>query len=173
MTIRELQLHPLTQAAFAPFGEVIEAIGAPSYLINDEQTERFHALSLATANPALHQQGRVDVGMSIFRNNHAVYFPAGIHMLERHPLGSQAFIPLAAQAFVIVVAKPLDENQPDESEVYAFVSNGKQGVNYHAGVWHHPLMTLEAPSDFLVVDRIGKGHNCDVHQLIQPIVLIR
>lgn len=167
MTIRELQLHPLTQAAFAPFGEVIEAVGDPSYLINDEQTERFHALCLAQV------AGDATIGISIFRNQQAISFPAGIHMLERHPLGSQAFMPLAAQAFVIVVAKPLDDNQPDESEVYAFVSNGKQGVNYHVGVWHHPLMTLEAPSDFLVVDRIGKGHNCDVHQLSQPIVLVR
>ena len=172
MTIRELQLQPLTQAAFAPFGEVIEAVGEPSYWINDGQTERFHALSLATALPATEQQGSVAVGMSIFRNQVVLALPSAIHMLERHPLGSQAFIPLAGQAFVIVVAKPRNENQPDEAEIYAFISNGQQGVNYHAGTWHHPLLTLEAPSDFLVVDRIGKGHNCDVHTLNQPVRLI-
>ncbi len=173
MTIQELQLQPLTQMAFAPFGEVIEAVGEASYWINDQQTERFHALSLATASPALNQQGAVNVGMSIFRNQVVLHLPAAIHMLERHPLGSQAFMPLAGQSFVIVVAKPLNEVQPDEAEIYAFLSNGRQGVNYHAGVWHHPLMTLEAPSDFLVVDRIGKGHNCDVHQLSQPVVIVR
>lgn len=177
MTIRELQLQPLTQAAFAPFGEVIEAVGEPSYWINDGQTERFHALSLATALPATEQQGSVPdsvaVGMSIFRNQLALVLPSAIHMLERHPLGSQAFIPLAGQAFVIVVAKPLDAASPDEAEIHAFISNGQQGVNYHTGTWHHPLLTLEAPSDFLVVDRIGKGHNCDVYTLGKPIVLVR
>ena len=56
--------------------------------------------------------------------------------------------------------------QPDEQEIFAFLSNGKQGVTYHQGVWHHPLITLEAESDFLVVDRIGGGRNCDVHPLV-------
>jgi ureidoglycolate lyase len=163
MTIRELALQALTAEAFAPFGDVIEAVGVASYLINDGQTERFHALSLAQTI------GEASAGMSIFRNLQALDFPARIHMLERHPLGSQAFIPLAGQVFVIVVAKALDANQPDESAVSAFISNGKQGINYHAGVWHHPLMTLEAPSDFLVVDRVGQGHNCDVYQLSQPV----
>lgn len=167
MTIRELALQALTAEAFAPFGEVIEAVGAASYLINDGQTERFHALCLAQV------AGEASTGMSIFRNQQALIFPTVIHMLERHPLGSQAFIPLAGQAFVIVVAKALDEKQPDELAVSAFISNGKQGVNYHAGVWHHPLLTLEAPSDFLVVDRIGNGHNCDVYQLTIPMVISR
>lgn len=180
MSDREIQLQPLTHAAFAPFGEVIEAVGQPSYLINDGQTERFHALSMATALPAVSdvngQQGSVPssvaVGMSIFRNQVALCLPFAIHMLERHPLGSQAFMPLAGQQFVIVVAKALNESQPDEAEIYAFISNGRQGVNYHAGTWHHPLLTLEAPSDFLVVDRIGNGHNCDVHALGKPVVLV-
>lgn len=181
MSDREIQLQPLTHAAFAPFGEVIEAVGQPSYLINDGQTERFHALSLATALPAVSdvngQQGSVPssvaVGMSIFRNQVALCLPFAIRMLERHPLGSQAFIPLAEQVFVIVVAKPLDAARPDEAEIYAFISNGQQGVNYHAGTWHHPLLTLEAPSDFLVVDRIGKGHNCDVYPLNKPVIISR
>lgn len=86
-------------------------------------------------------------------------------MLERHPHGSQSFIPLQQQKFIIIVALPLDQKQPNEQQIYAFLSNGKQGVTYNQGVWHHPLITLEAESDFLVVDRIGGGQNCDVHPL--------
>ena len=63
------------------------------------------------------------------------------------------------------MALAFDETRPDEQQIYAFLSNGRQGVNYHQGVWHHPLITLEAKSDFLVVDRIGGGQNCDVHPL--------
>ena len=171
MTIKKLSLQPLTQAAFAPFGDVIEAAGEASYLINNEHTERFHALALAQACTAMGTQDEVNIGISIFRNQQALTCPVSIHLLERHPLGSQAFIPLAGQIFMIVVAKPFNENQPNENEIYAFLSNGKQGVNYHTGVWHHPLMTFEAPSDFLVIDRIGLGHNCDIHQLSQPVVV--
>ena len=85
-------------------------------------------------------------------------------MLERHPNGSQAFIPMQGQKFLIVVAPSLDTDSPDLSQLCAFISDGSQGVNYRAGTWHHPLLTLEAPSDFAVVDRIGTGHNCDVYQ---------
>ncbi len=70
------------------------------------------------------------------------------------------------------MALPLDYSQPDEQKIYAFLSNGKQGVTYHQGVWHHPLITLEAESDFLVVDRIGGGQNCDVHPLARPYWII-
>lgn len=173
MTIRKLSLQPLTQAAFAPFGDVIEAAGEPSYLINNGHTERFHALALAQTCTASDTQDEVNVGISIFRNQQALTDPISIHLLERHPLGSQAFIPLAGQVFMIVVAKPFNENQPDENEIYAFLSNGKQGVNYHTGVWHHPLITLETPSDFLVIDRIGSGHNCDIYHLNQPMLIVR
>ncbi len=69
-------------------------------------------------------------------------------MLERHPKGSQAFIPLQQQKFLIIVAPALDENTPDISKLCAFISNGKQSINYRAGTWHHPLLTFEAPSDF-------------------------
>ncbi|MGY6581705.1 ureidoglycolate lyase [Klebsiella pneumoniae] len=92
-----------------------------------------------------------------------------ISMLERHPKGSQAFIPLQQQKFLIVVAPALDENTPDISKLCAFVSDGKQSINYRAGTWHHPLLTFEAPSDFAVVDRIGGGENSYIYQFPHPI----
>ena len=113
------------------------------------------------------QDDHVAVGMSIFHNLCATQIPFKIDMLERHPHGSQSFIPLQQQKFIIIVALPLDQKQPNEQQIYAFLSNGKQGVTYNQGVWHHPLITLEENSDFLVVDRIGGGHNCDVHDLVE------
>jgi ureidoglycolate lyase len=87
--------------------------------------------------------------------------PRVIKMLERHPLGSQAFIPLLGHPFLVVVAPAGDEPVP--GAVRAFRSNGRQGVNYHRGVWHHPVLTIEKRDEFLVVDRSGSGNNCDEH----------
>jgi len=80
-------------------------------------------------------------------------------MMERHPLSSQAFIPLKDQGWFVVVASSGDI--PQVSELRAFHATGRQGVNYRRGVWHHPLLVLKPDSEFLVVDRGGLGQNCD------------
>ncbi len=159
-TIVRIPVQPLTADAFAPFGDVIACEGHPARMINQGQTERYHALSVATALGEGAQ-----VGLSIFRNLITTALPYRIALLERHPLGSQTFMPLQEQAFLIVVAPASSAAAPDESAIRAFISDGRQGITYHAGVWHHPLLTLEAPSDFLIVDRLGAGANCDVHTL--------
>lgn len=162
MCEKTIVIQPLTQDSFAAFGDVIEKSGKDFIPINQGLTERYHALSLAQISG-----DHVAVGMSIFHNLFATQIPFQIEMLERHPYGSQSFIPLQQQKLIIVVALPLDQDRPDEQRIYAFMSNGQQGITYHQGVWHHPLITLEANSDFLVVDRIGGGSNCDVHHLSQ------
>jgi ureidoglycolate lyase len=80
-------------------------------------------------------------------------------MVERHPLGSQAFIPLQNQSWLLVVGMP--GNEPDVRILRAFRATGRQGENYHRGVWHHPLLVLKQDQDFLAVDRGGPGENCD------------
>ncbi|MCY6411510.1 ureidoglycolate lyase [Acinetobacter sp. VNH17] len=164
---KNIQIQPLTQESFAPFGDIIEKENRDFFPINNGLTERYHALSLAQVSGE-----DVAVGMSIFHNLAATELPFHIEMLERHPYGSQSFIPLQQQKFVIVVALPLDHTQPDEQQIFAFLSNGQQGVNYHQGVWHHSLITLEHNSDFLVVDRIGGGNNCDVYQMTKDYVIV-
>lgn len=159
-----IQIQPLSKDAFAPFGDVISCEGNDFFTINNALTERYHALALAQTNTG-------QVGLSIFRNIQKTTVPCTIKMLERHPQGSQAFIPMHGQSFLIVVAAQLDQNMPDLAHIYAFISNGKQAINYHKGTWHHPLLTLEAPSDFVVVDRIGEGHNCDIFPFEENIVL--
>jgi ureidoglycolate lyase len=96
--------------------------------------------------------------ISIFQATPLSY-PLTIKMLERHPLGSQAFIPLLGQPYLIVVA-PKGGN-PSLANCRAFLSNGRHGVNYHKGVWHHPVLALTYQDQFLIVDRGGEGHTCD------------
>ncbi len=151
--MRTLLIEPLTKQSFAPFGDVIETDGSAHFMINGGSTQRYH--KLATVETAAPEDQAI---ISIFRAT-ALPMPMTIGMLERHPLGSQAFIPLLGQPFLIVVA-PIAAT-PDRDSVRAFQSNGRQGVNYHRGVWHHPVLALAAHDDFLVVDRSGAGNNCD------------
>ncbi len=148
-----LKPEPLTAEAFAPYGDVIETEGRDFFMINNGSTRRYHRL--ADVDVAA---GGGSAIISIFRAE-ALEMPLPIRMMERHPLGSQAFIPLKGQPFLVLVAERGDELQADQ--LRAFITDGHQGVNYHPGVWHHPVLTCVAEDDFLVVDRQGDGNNCD------------
>lgn len=150
--MKTLSLEPLTRQAFEPFGDVIEVEGARHFPINLGTTERFHDLARIDVSD---EGGRPLV--SLFRGEPRTS-PIEIRMMERHPLGSQAFIPLTDTPYLVVVAPagPLDP-----ARLRAFVTRGWQGVNYAKGVWHHPLLALERVSDFIVIDRGGEGANCD------------
>ncbi|WP_338560970.1 ureidoglycolate lyase [Acinetobacter sp. KS-LM10] len=164
MTSR-IRIQPLTAENFAPFGEVIGCTGNDFFHINDAHTERYHDLVQTEII------GEARTGISIFRNIKHTTSPFEISMLERHPLGSQTFIPMQGQKFLVIVAPSLNVHEPDLTQLCAFMTDGSQGVNYRAGTWHHPLLTLESPSDFAVIDRIGNGSNCDVYSLESPIVV--
>lgn len=148
-----LKPRPLTREAFVPFGDVIETRGAGHFPINEGTTERFHDLAAVDIAEA---GGRALI--NIFRGQPRE-LPLAIRMMERHPLGSQAFIAIGPHKWLAVVA-PAGE-PPKPSELRAFIAGAGQGVNYHRGIWHHPLIALEAVSDFVVVDRGGDGENCD------------
>ncbi|HER27447.1 MAG TPA: ureidoglycolate lyase [Rhodospirillales bacterium] len=153
MSPPDLRPEPLTRKAFAPFGEVIETQGAASYPINEGTTERFHDLA---AIDVAADDGRTLV--NIFRGQ-ARDFPCQITMMERHPLGSQAFIPLDRRPYLVVVAAT--PSRPGIDDLYAFFATGDQGVNYRKGIWHHPLLCMDKTSDFLVIDRGGAGQNLE------------
>lgn len=158
-----LRPQPLTAVAFAPFGNVIECEGAQHFPINGGTTERYH--DLAKIEPG--EGGRAIV--SIFRGQPRS-FPMPIAMMERHPLGSQAFVPMQNRAYLVVVAESLAGSK-EPGSVHAFIARGDQGVNYAPGVWHHPLIAVDEVSDFLVVDRQGEGRNCDEFTLTQALLL--
>lgn len=150
----KLSVEPLTADAFAPFGEVISiATARDSYAINQGTTTRFHDISRVDVA----EEGGTPI-ISIFRGTPRPK-PIEIRMMERHPLGSQAFMPLSGQKFLIVVASGTDDPAPEK--LRAFLSDGTQGVTYAKNVWHHPLLVLAEDSDFLIVDRSGPGNNLD------------
>lgn len=156
--IQTLGIEPLTRAAFAPFGEVIEAdAAAQTYPVNEGSAQRFH--DLATVDTAA-AGGRTLI--SVFRAQPRA-LPFVVTMLERHPLGSQAFVPMNADQRYLVVVAPDPQSAPR-----AFLAARGQGVNYRRGTWHHPLLALDRVSDFLVIDRGGEGTNCDEVTLALP-----
>lgn len=149
---------PLTKAAFAPYGSVIEPYDdhekcpENSWNINQGYACRHHAISKVR-----HEGG--DVGFSIFRTKKRDC-PITLSVMEYHPFGTQAFFSMNGYDYLVVVAKAGDEPQSaDDLEV--FYAKSHQGVQYDANVWHHPLLALGADCDFLVIDRInGTGNNC-------------
>ena len=149
--LKRIEIEPLTRGAFAPFGEVIETDGAERRLINEATAERFHALAHADVNA---EGGRAI--LSLFRASRR-QFPFPVRMLERHPLGSQAFHPLSDHHWLVVVG--LGHDRPDPDSIRCLRATGRQGVNYARNAWHHPVLVLEPSQDFIVVDREGPGGN--------------
>lgn len=153
----ELRAEPLTPEAFAAFGDVIDSRSSDHFMINSGRTRRHHDLAkveVAGESPR--------VLISIFVSQ-PVEVPLELTFLERHPLGSQAFMPLHEEQFLVVVAPPGDTIDP--VAVRAFITDGRQGVNYAKGTWHAIQSVLEREGEFLVVDRGGAGHNCDEYPL--------
>ncbi len=148
-------LHPelLTPDAFTAFGDVITLDGAEQRAINDGTTIRYH--DLATIDVA-EENGHTLV--NIFRGS-AVRLPLRLWLMERHPIGSQVFWPLSNEPFLVVVA-PAGQ-APGIDDLQAFHVSAGTGINYAKGVWHHPLISLNVTSDFIVIDRGGDGHNLD------------
>lgn len=154
--MRRIVPEPLTADAFAPFGDVIEANDDAEVIpINYGWTTRFNALADVAVG-----DGRAI--LSIFRSKPLT--PPVLKIFERHPLGSQAFMPLTGRPFLVAVAPPGDF---DPAAVRVFRAGASQGVNYAKGTWHHFLLALDAESDFLVVDREGPGENLDEVELAE------
>jgi len=148
--MRTLTPEPLTADAFAPFGDVIEASDRAEVIpINYGWTTRFNALSDVAV-------GDGHAILSLFRSKPLT--PLVLKIFERHPLGSQAFVPMQGRPYLVAVAPP---GEFDPAAVRVFRAQPHQGVNYARGTWHHFLLALEAESDFLVVDREGPGDNLD------------
>lgn len=158
---RTITTSPLTAAAFAPFGEVLEVSGGPDRLINSGKCGRFHdraKLDFADAR----------AGISIFKSE-CFALPYRLELVERHPEGSQAFICMSADPFLVVAAP--DENGRPGLPV-AFLTNGAQAVNIRRNVWHGVLTPLSGLGLFAVVDRIGTTPNLEEHRFGNPFTVV-
>jgi ureidoglycolate lyase len=150
-----LTVEPLTAKAFAPYGDVIEMEGRDFFPINSGRADRFDALALVDC-------GGTDKPPVISLVKARQYdLPKTVTFLERHPFGSQAFIPAGETPFMVVVAEPGDH--VDDSTLKAFVTNGRQGVNYFRSTWHHVMLTAFGDVEFIVVDRSDPASNCEEH----------
>ncbi len=161
--MREITIQPLTKVDFAPFGDVIDFAGGPSFQINRGMCDRYHDLARLEF---IGDGGRA--GISLARSK-CWSLPLELDLVERHPLGSQTFIPLSDRPFLVVVA-------PDEDGVpgrpLAFLTSPGQGVNYHHNVWHGVLTPLDEPADFVIVDRTGEGNNLEEHHFDKPYLIV-
>ena len=159
----KVEVRPLTRSDFAQYGDVVETAGAAHYPINEGTTERYHDLARVDVDG---RGGRVLINIFV---GQPWPRPIIIRMMERHPLGTQCFMPLKEQNYLVVVAD--GEAAPEPGSLRAFLARGTQGVSYHRNVWHHPLLVLEADSRFLVIDRGGEGNNLEEAYFERPAVL--
>jgi ureidoglycolate lyase len=149
--MRVIRPQPLTREAFGPFGDVIEMAGARHFTINQGFAERFDDLAHVDVE---REGGRVNVSLFLGTPRPA---PIAIRLMERHPLGSQIFLPLQDRPWLVVVCGDVR----DFASYRAFSATGQQGVNYARNVWHHPLLALDPMSRFVIVDRKGPGNNLE------------
>ena len=150
-------IQPLTSEAFAPFGDVIDTSGEPDKIINQGLCGRYHDRAEMDFS-----DGRA--GLSLFKAEPRA-LPLTLEMMERHPEGSQAFIPMSMDAFLVIVA---EDAGGKPGAPLAFQTAPGQAINFHRGVWHGVLTPLAAPGLFAVVDRIGNGANLEEHWFDTP-----
>lgn len=158
---QDIQMQPLTANAFAPFGDVLDCSGDPDLIINQGLCGRYH-------NRAQLDFTDGSAGISLFharpRN-----LPLLLDMVERHPDGSQAFIPMSRHPFLVIVAP--DENGKPGTPL-AYVTAMGQAINFHRNTWHGVLTPLHAPGLFTVIDRIGAGPNLEEHWFDTPYTVV-
>ena len=162
MSLCNVRCQPLSAEAFAPFGDVLDCSGAPDKIINAGLCGRFH-------DRAKLDFGDARGGISLFKATPRS-FPYTLDLMERHPEGSQAFVPMSEHPFLVTVA--LDENSRPGTPL-AFLTASGQGINLHRNVWHGVLTPLELPGLFAVVDRIGETPNIEEFLLNPPYIVIQ
>ena len=161
MSLCEIKVEPLTAEGFAPFGDVIARAGTPDKMINAGLCGRYHDIAALDFS-----DGRA--GISVF-DAEPRELPYELDMMERHPSGSQAFLPMHRKPFLVTVA-PDDGGRPGIPR--AFMTTPGQGINFHRNVWHGVLTPLQYPGVFAVVDRIGVGANLEEFAFDTPYLVV-
>ena len=154
---------PISKENFEKFGDMITTDDIKPLEINDGYAKRFDGIANLDV-----KKGNGESTISIFSALKRS-FPMKVDMMEKHPLGSQAFIPMKETIFLAFVAPQGDK--PDLNQVEAFIIPKGIGVNYNSGVWHFPLISTE-DMNFLVVDRKGDGDNLVLHDLNKENIIL-
>ena len=146
----------ISKENFKKFGDMITTSGIKPLEINDGYAKRFDGIANLNTKKD-NGESTISIFSALKRS-----FPMKIDMMEKHPLGSQAFIPMKETVFLAFVAPEGDE--PDLNKIESFIIPNGIGVNYNAGIWHFPLIATE-DMNFLVVDRLGSGDNLILQDL--------
>lgn len=159
---RTIIARQLTRAAFEPFGDVIETEGVHHFPINNGKCERYHDLARIEATGP-----NARVLISIFKGT-PYDLPLMLTLVERHPFGSQAFVPLSPNPYLVIVCTDTGEG-PGTPQ--AFITLPWQGVNYPPNRWHAVLTPIGKPQDFVVIDRGGDGINLEEFAFEEPWII--
>ena len=155
MTKKIIKPIPITKENFSKFGDMITTENIKPLEINNGYAKRFDGIAtIDTSNK--NGETTISIFSALKRS-----FPMEIDMMEKHPLGSQAFIPMKETTFLCFVAPPGDF--PEINKIQSFIIPPKNGINYKPGIWHFPLISTE-DTNFLVIDRKGKGENLIIHK---------
>ena len=153
----------ISRSNFSSYGDLISPDDINQMNINEGYAKRFDNLAnLDTSKDS----GKTIV--SIFSALKRT-FPMKIHMMEKHPLSTQAFIPMKETTFLAFVA-PSGES-PEIDKIQSFIIPPKMGINYKPGIWHFPLISTEN-INFLVIDRKGSGDNLIIHKFEKEKIIL-
>jgi ureidoglycolate lyase len=161
---RTLKAEPLTQAGFAPYGELVMFDQERAYPVNAGRALRCDTPVRIDADA----EGGKAV-LAVYRAA-AEFLPTRLTLFECHPHSSQTFVCLSAVRFLVVVATPDAGGAPDMASMRAFIGGPGQGVNYRRGLWHAPIKALDAEGDFaMLIWERGSPEDCLLHSLMEPI----
>ena len=163
---KHIHAQPLESAAFAPFGDVIEALGN-SNAANQGRAERFDApLNLANTDPRVPR-----LHTAIYRIKQST-LPFELKLVERHPLSSQLFFPNSGARFLVCACANLADGEPDLTTLQAFIGARHQGIVWRKGTWHSPFAALDADGDFLMQQwQGGSAEDCEEHHFESPFLI--
>ena len=156
--------RPITKENFSKFGDMITTANIKPIEINEGYAKRFDGIANLNTSKD-NGEATISIFSALKRS-----FPMKIDMMEKHPLGSQAFIPMKQTTFLVLVAP--EGNKPDLNKIEAFVIPPEIGVNYNPGTWHFPLIATEN-MNFLVVDRKGSGDNLVIENIEKEEVILK
>lgn len=161
-----LHAQPLSAAGFSPFGNVVCVGAGQGLAANLGTAQRFDGCA-----PLIHGSAAAKPNLAVFASR-PVALPFSVTLLERHPHSTQLFVPMVCGRFLVVVAPTSASGAPDAQALRAFVGLPGQAVAYAPGVWHHPILALDVPAQFVMLAwEEGGPEDCIEAPLPRPVAV--